>query len=147
MATRSAKGAKASATSKPAAQAAGSQSQGGSAGSAAPAGGPEQEPAAALEPSSVSTDGSGETVGAQAPAVSDDTPRASQDAPSIPPAAADPAAGAGGEPRIITTPNPAGRPPRRGGVGWAGTFSTQLVAADQAQRVWTDPHLDFEARD
>lgn len=130
---------------KSAAKAAGSESPSGAAGAAAPAGGADQAPPAALEPSSVSTDGSGETAGAldQASAVSNDTQRASQDAPSIPPAA-DPAAGAEGEPLLITARSRDGQAYRRGGLVWTGTFAPQLVAADRVARVWADPHLEIE---
>lgn len=136
---------KAPTSTQPAAAAAGSQSPEGAAGAAAPAGGADQEPPA-TEPSSVSTDGSGEIAAAQDPAaaVSNDTQRASQEAEGLPPAADPAAAGADGEPLLITARSRDGQAYRRGGVVWTATFAPQLVAADQAGRVWADPHLEIE---
>lgn len=133
-------------STQPAAQAAGSQSQSGLAETSAAAGGPDQEPAAALGPSSVSTDGSGEAVGASAPAASDDTPRPSQDAPSVPPSEASAPEGADGQAGdglvIIAARSKDGRPYRRGGVVWTDQIAAQPVPAALFEKVITDPHLE-----
>lgn len=130
----------------PAAQAAGSESQGGPAETSAPAGGPEQEPAAAPEPSSVRTDGSGEAVDALAPAASDDTPRASQEASSFPPPEASAPGGADLSAEtglvIVAARSRDGRPYRRGGVVWTDQVAAHPLSVEQAQRVVSDPHLD-----
>lgn len=61
-----------------------------------------------------------------------------------PEGAAGAAAGVDGEPLLITARSRDGQAYRRGGVVWTGTFAPQLVAADQAARVWADPHLEIE---
>ncbi|MDP1617338.1 hypothetical protein [Phenylobacterium sp.] len=94
----------------------------------------------------MSTDGSGETAGALDPAsaVSNNTQQASQEAEGLPPAAETAAAGVDGEPLLITARSRDGQAYRRGGVVWTGAFAPQLVTADQAGRVWADPHLEIE---